>query len=48
MCAEVLVQHRVEASYIVGVYVGSLKAAANVRALAPGLPVTLDAYRFFG
>ena len=47
MCAEVLVPDRVEASYIVGVYVGTPQAAANVRALAPGLPVTLDAYRFF-
>ena len=47
MCAEVLVPDGVDPAYIVGVYVGSAEAAASVKTVAPGLPVTLDAYRFF-
>jgi len=47
MCAEVLVPDSVEPTCIVGVYVGSTTAYQSVAAVVPGLPVTLDLYKFF-
>jgi hypothetical protein len=47
MCAEVLVPDSVDSAYIVGAYVGSIKAQQSAAALAPALSVTLDVYKFF-
>ncbi len=47
MCAEVLVPDAVAPHYIVGAFVGTSKAARDVKAVASGLAVTIDKYMFF-
>lgn len=47
VCAEVLVPDRVNNQYITGVHVATQPAAEAVRAVAPGLQVSINAYLFF-
>jgi hypothetical protein len=47
MCAEVLVPHVVDPRFIMGAYVGSDAAAAQLHAAARQLDVTRDGYKFF-
>jgi hypothetical protein len=47
MCAEALIPERVAPENITGIYVSSAASAAVARAVARGLPVTVNGYMFF-
>jgi ssDNA thymidine ADP-ribosyltransferase DarT-like protein len=47
MCAEALVLHRVDASFIEGAYVAGETAQRQLQAVAPSLPATVHGYLFF-
>lgn len=47
MCAEILVPHQIDPSYILGAYVSCEQSRRDVEAVAPGLPVDVNPYLFF-